>query len=40
MTQWGVGLLEAVVTKYGPVEGSMAGVEQENIDQLQVSSAW
>ena len=31
----GVGLLEAVVSKYGEVEGSLAGVEQRGIDELQ-----
>ena len=35
VTNWGVGLMEAVVSKYGEVSGATAGVHQKNIDELQ-----
>ena len=35
VTNWGTGLLAAVKTRYGEVEGVTAGVEQTSIDELQ-----
>ena len=35
VSQWGQGLLAAVTSKYGQVEGTMAGVEQKHIEELQ-----
>ena len=35
VTQWGRGLVDAVNSKYGQVEGNTAGVEQKHIEELQ-----
>ena len=35
MTSWGIGLLEAVVSKYGLVEGVTAGVNEKDIQELK-----
>ena len=35
VTSWGIGLLQAVVSKYGVVEGVTAGVNEKDIKELQ-----
>jgi len=34
VTNWGIGVLDAIEKRYGMVEGSMAGVKQENVEDL------
>ena len=35
VTQWGIGLVEAVKERYGEVEGETGGVEQKEMEELQ-----